>query len=108
MSRLMERLRRSSLLGRVFATTRATLREMAERLGVRHVVNLAGFPARSHDPESRRAAGGALPCRSMGVSPAIAHISQPPSESGGLNRSPPVRSTTELEASSDFRIGWRC
>jgi hypothetical protein len=42
----MERLRGVLLLGRVFATTRAKLREMAERLGVRHVVNLAGFPAR--------------------------------------------------------------
>jgi hypothetical protein len=46
MSRLMERLGGGSLLGRVFATARAKLREMAERLGVRHVVNLAGFPAR--------------------------------------------------------------
>jgi hypothetical protein len=42
----MERLRGVSLLGRVFATSRAKLREMAERLGVRHVVNLAGIPAR--------------------------------------------------------------
>jgi hypothetical protein len=42
----MERLRGGSLLGRVFATTGAKLREIAERLGMRHVVNLAGFPAR--------------------------------------------------------------
>ena len=42
----MERLREGSLLGRFFATTHAKLREIAERLGVRHVVNLAGCPAR--------------------------------------------------------------
>jgi hypothetical protein len=42
----MEKLRRGSLLGRFFATTHAKLREIAERLGVRHVVNLAGCPAR--------------------------------------------------------------
>ena len=42
----MEKLGRGSLLGRFFATTRAKLREIAERLGVRHLVNLAGCPTR--------------------------------------------------------------
>jgi REP element-mobilizing transposase RayT len=42
----MEKLRRSSLHGRFFAATRAKLREIAERLGVRRLVNLAGCPAR--------------------------------------------------------------
>jgi hypothetical protein len=42
----MEKHGEGRLLGRVFATTGAKLREMAERLGVRHMVNLAGFPAR--------------------------------------------------------------
>jgi hypothetical protein len=41
----MEKLRRSSLLGRFFATTRAKPRELAEHIGVRHLVNLAGCPA---------------------------------------------------------------
>jgi REP element-mobilizing transposase RayT len=34
------------LLGRYFAASRRRLREVAERLGVRHVANLAGCPAR--------------------------------------------------------------
>jgi hypothetical protein len=34
------------LLGRFFATTQAKLREISERLGLRHVVNLAGCSAR--------------------------------------------------------------
>ena len=42
----MEKLRHGRLLGRFFATARAKLREIAERLGVRHVVNLAGCPPR--------------------------------------------------------------
>jgi hypothetical protein len=42
----IEKLRDGRLLRRFFATTRAKLREIAERLGVRHVVNLAGCPAR--------------------------------------------------------------
>jgi hypothetical protein len=41
----MKKLHHGRLLGRFFATTRAKLREIAERLGVRHVVNLAGCPA---------------------------------------------------------------
>jgi hypothetical protein len=42
----MEKLRGGSLLGRFLATTRAKLREIAERLGVWHVVNLAGCSTR--------------------------------------------------------------
>jgi hypothetical protein len=39
-------LRDGRLLGRFFAGSRAKLREVAERLGVRHLANLAGCPAR--------------------------------------------------------------
>ena len=42
----MEKLRDGRLLGRFFATTRAKLREIAERLGMRRPVNLAGCPVR--------------------------------------------------------------
>ena len=42
----LEKLSRSSLLGRFFAASRARLREVAARLGVRQVVNLGGCPAR--------------------------------------------------------------
>jgi hypothetical protein len=42
----LEKLKGDRLLGRFFATTRAKLREISERLGVRYVVNLAGCPAR--------------------------------------------------------------
>ena len=42
----MENLRDGRLLGRFFVTTRAKLREIAERLGMRRPVNLAGCPAR--------------------------------------------------------------
>ena len=42
----MERLRGDRLLGRFFAPTRAKLREIGERLGVRHLVNLTGCPLR--------------------------------------------------------------
>jgi hypothetical protein len=42
----MEKLRDGQLLGRFFATSRAKLREIAERLGMRRPVNLAGWPAR--------------------------------------------------------------
>jgi hypothetical protein len=42
----MEKFRGGSLLGRFFATTRAKLREIAERLAVRHLVNLAVCPTR--------------------------------------------------------------
>ena len=42
----MEKLRDGQLLGRFFATTRAKQREIAERLGMRRPVNLAGWPAR--------------------------------------------------------------
>ena len=37
----MEKLRKGRLYGRFFAASREKLREMAERLKVRHVVNLA-------------------------------------------------------------------
>jgi hypothetical protein len=42
----MEKLRDGRLLGRYFATTRAKLREIAERLGMRRPVNVAGYPLR--------------------------------------------------------------
>ena len=42
----MNKLRDGRLLGRFFATTHAKLREIAERLGMRRQVNLAGCPAR--------------------------------------------------------------
>ena len=42
----LEKLRDGRLLGRFFATTRAKLREIAERLGIRRPVNLAGCLAR--------------------------------------------------------------
>ena len=42
----LEKLKGDRLLGRFFASTRAKLREISERLGLRHVVNLAGCPAR--------------------------------------------------------------
>jgi hypothetical protein len=42
----MEKLGEGRLLGRFFASTRAKLREIGERLGLRHLVNLAGCPAR--------------------------------------------------------------
>jgi hypothetical protein len=41
-----ERLRGDRLLGRFFAASRAKLREIGERLGVRHLVNLTGCPTR--------------------------------------------------------------
>jgi hypothetical protein len=42
----MKKLRASRLLGRVFAASQAKLEEIAERLNVRYVVNLARCPAR--------------------------------------------------------------
>jgi hypothetical protein len=42
----LERLCGDRLLGRFFAASRVTLRELAERLGVLHVVNLTGCPIR--------------------------------------------------------------
>jgi hypothetical protein len=42
----MEKLRDGRLLCRFFATTRAKLREIADRLGMRHLVNLTGCAAR--------------------------------------------------------------
>jgi hypothetical protein len=42
----LEKLKGDRLLGRFFATTRAKLREISERLGVRYVVNLTGCPTR--------------------------------------------------------------
>ena len=40
----IERLRNGRLLGRFFTTTRAKLREISQRLGLRRAVNLVGFP----------------------------------------------------------------
>ena len=40
----MEKLRDGRLLGRFFATTRAKLRETAERLGMQRPVNVVGYP----------------------------------------------------------------
>ena len=42
----MEKLRDGRVLGRFFAATRAKLREIAERLGMRRPVNVAGNPVR--------------------------------------------------------------
>jgi hypothetical protein len=42
----MERLGGDRLLSRFFASTRAKLREIGERFGVRHLVNLTGYPLR--------------------------------------------------------------
>jgi hypothetical protein len=42
----LEKLRGDRLLGRFFAASRARLREIGERLGVRHLVNLTGCPIR--------------------------------------------------------------
>jgi hypothetical protein len=42
----IEKLRGDRLLGRFFAASRAKLREIAGRLGVRHLVNLRGCPIR--------------------------------------------------------------
>jgi hypothetical protein len=40
----IEKLRDGRLLGRFFATTRAQLRETAERLGIQRPVNVVGYP----------------------------------------------------------------
>jgi REP element-mobilizing transposase RayT len=42
----LEKLSRGKLLGRFFAASRDRLREVAARLGVRHLANLGGCPAR--------------------------------------------------------------
>jgi hypothetical protein len=42
----MQKLNEGTLLGRFFASTRAKLREIADRLRVRYVVNLTGCPGR--------------------------------------------------------------
>jgi hypothetical protein len=42
----LEKFRRDRLLGRFFAASRAKLREIGERLGVWHPVNLTGCPIR--------------------------------------------------------------
>jgi hypothetical protein len=42
----MAKLGEGRLLGRFFASTRARLRDIAERPGVRHLVNLRGCPVR--------------------------------------------------------------
>jgi hypothetical protein len=42
----IEKLRGDRLLGRFFAASRAKLREIGERLGVHHLVNLRGCPIR--------------------------------------------------------------
>jgi hypothetical protein len=41
----LEKLRQGNFLGRFFATTRARLRAVAERLGLKRVPNLGGCPA---------------------------------------------------------------
>ena len=41
----LEKLRQGHFLGRFFATTRARLRAVAERLGLKRVPNLGGCPA---------------------------------------------------------------
>jgi hypothetical protein len=40
----MEKLREGRWLGRFFASSQAKLRDLASKLGVRHLVNLAGCP----------------------------------------------------------------
>ena len=40
----LEKLRQGRFLGRFFATSRARLREVAEKLGMRRVPNVAGCP----------------------------------------------------------------
>jgi hypothetical protein len=42
----IEKLSKGRLLGRFFSASRARLREIAARLGVHHLANLAGCPAR--------------------------------------------------------------
>jgi hypothetical protein len=42
----MEKLRGDRLVGRFFAASRAKPREIADRIGVRHPVNLTGCPIR--------------------------------------------------------------
>ena len=42
----LEKLSKSRLLGRFFAASRERLREVARGLGVRHLANLGGCPAR--------------------------------------------------------------
>ncbi len=42
----IEKLRGARLLGRFFASSRVKLRHIAERLGVRRLVNLRGLPIR--------------------------------------------------------------
>jgi hypothetical protein len=42
----LEKLRTGRLLGRFFAATRERLRQVAARLGVHHLANLGGCPAR--------------------------------------------------------------
>jgi hypothetical protein len=42
----MQKLRGDRLVGRIFAASRAKLREIADRIGVRHLLNLTGCPIR--------------------------------------------------------------
>jgi hypothetical protein len=42
----LEKLSKSRVLGRFFSASRERLREVAARLGVHHLANLAGCPAR--------------------------------------------------------------
>jgi hypothetical protein len=42
----IEKLNKGRLLGRFFAASRARVREVAARLGVHHLANLGGCPAR--------------------------------------------------------------
>jgi hypothetical protein len=43
----LQKLRKGQLLGRYFAASRDRLKEVAARLGVHHLANLAACPARS-------------------------------------------------------------
>ncbi len=70
----MEKLRDGRLLGRFFATTRAKLRKIAERLGMKRLVNLAGWPVRRHGIQSHRIDGGQSHCRRVNVRPLLAHF----------------------------------
>ena len=49
----MEKLRKGRLYGRFFAASREKLREMAERLKVRRLVNLTGCAVALRDLESQ-------------------------------------------------------
>ena len=58
----IEKLCGDRLLGRFFAASRAKLREIAERLGVRRLVNQRGCPIRRQHPESWLPSSILYPC----------------------------------------------